>query len=153
MTDKGVMKTTQSGYVTGVLATVIVLLWIGILKFTPSEAKAIQPLVENSWLMSWLYKIVSVQTASIIIGIFEIITALFLIASFWSAKAGKIAGLLTIAIFASTLTFLISTPNIWKQLDGVPVTDFFVLKDLAFLAIGLQVTEQSYANNKYIINN
>jgi uncharacterized membrane protein YkgB len=145
--DKGIMKTTQSGYATGVIATVIVLLWIGILKFTPSEAKAIQPLVENSWLMSWLYKIVSVQTASIIIGIFEIITALFLIASFWNAKAGKIAGLLTIVIFASTLSFLLSTPGIWKLLDGVPVTDFFVLKDLAFLAIGLQVIGQSQAKN------
>lgn len=125
----------------GVIATIVVLVWIGLLKFTPSEAKAIKPLVENSWIMSWLYRLVSIQTGSILIGIFEIITALFLAASFWSRKAGKIAGILTLIIFASTLSFLFSTPGIWKQLDGVPVTDFFILKDLAFLAIGIQVFE------------
>ncbi|RAJ33357.1 DUF417 family protein [Pedobacter cryoconitis] len=137
------MKTNKTGYATGVIATIVVLVWIGILKFTPSEAKGIQPLVENSWLMSWLYKVVSIQTGSILIGIFEIITSLFLISSFWSKKAGKIAGILTLIIFASTLSFLLSTPGIWKQMDGVPVTDFFILKDLAFLAIGIQVLAQS----------
>ncbi|MBB5647380.1 DUF417 family protein [Pedobacter cryoconitis] len=133
------MKTNKTGYAMGVIATIVVLVWIGLLKFTPSEAKAIKPLVENSWIMSWLYQLVSIQTGSIIIGIFEIITALFLAGSFWSRKAGKIAGILTLVIFASTLSFLLSTPGIWKQLDGVPVTDFFILKDLAFLAIGIQV--------------
>ncbi|MBB5636495.1 putative membrane protein YkgB [Pedobacter cryoconitis] len=141
------MKTNKSGYVTGVIAAIIVLLWIGIVKFTPSEAKAIQPLVEHSWLMSWLYQLFSIQTTSTIIGIFEIVTALFLTASFWSKKAGKIAGLLTIVIFATTLSFLISTPGIWKMMDGVPVTDFFIVKDLAFLAVGLQVLAQSEAEN------
>ncbi|PIH03028.1 hypothetical protein CS542_03045 [Pedobacter sp. IW39] len=38
--------------------------------------------------MSWLYQLVSIQTGSII-GIFEIITALFLAGSFWR-KAGKL---------------------------------------------------------------
>ncbi|AMQ01484.1 Membrane protein [Pedobacter cryoconitis] len=137
------MKTNKTGYTTGVIATILVLVWIGILKFTPSEAKAIKPLVENSWLMSWLYQVVSIQTGSILIGIFEIITALFLTASFWSRKAGKIAGILTLIIFVSTLSFLLSTPGIWKQMDGIPVTDFFILKDLAFLAIGIQVLERS----------
>ncbi len=141
------MKNNKSGYLAGVIATIVVLIWIGILKFTPSEAKAIKPLVENSWFMSWLYQLVSIQTTSILIGIFEIITAIFLIVSFWSTKAGKIGGWLTIIIFATTLSFLISTPGIWKLLDGVPVTDFFVLKDLAFLAIGLQVLDQSRSKN------
>ncbi|KIO74882.1 membrane protein [Pedobacter lusitanus] len=144
------MKTNKSGYATGVIATIIVLIWIGLLKFTPSEAKAIKPLVENSWLMSWLYKIVSVQAASIMIGIFEIVTAVLLIFSFRSAKAGKIAGLLTIIIFSSTLSFLISTPGIWKLMDGVPVTDFFIVKDLAFLAVGIAVFNESQPEKKII---
>jgi len=139
------MKINKSGYLLGVIATIVVLLWIGILKFTPSEAKAIQSLVANSWLMSWLYQIFSVQMTSILIGMFEIITAILLIASFRNAKAGRIAGILTIIIFASTLSFLLSTPGIWKMLDGVPVTDFFLVKDLAFLAVGIQVLDQSGA--------
>ena len=43
---------------------VLTLLLIGILKFTASEAQGIQPLVANSPLMSWLYRIFSVQGVS-----------------------------------------------------------------------------------------
>ena len=40
---------------------VLVLVWIGAMKFTAYEAGAIQPLVANSPLMSWLYAVLSVQ--------------------------------------------------------------------------------------------
>jgi uncharacterized membrane protein YkgB len=40
---------------------VMVLLLIGVLKFTPGEAAAIQPLVAHSPLMSWMYSLLSVQ--------------------------------------------------------------------------------------------
>jgi uncharacterized membrane protein YkgB len=43
---------------------VITLLLIGILKFTVGEAQGIQPLVANSPLMSWLYRIFSLQGVS-----------------------------------------------------------------------------------------
>ncbi|WP_285059880.1 DUF417 family protein [Pedobacter ginsengisoli] len=39
----------------------------------------------------------------------------------------------------TTLSFLATTPGIWKVTDGMPVSDFFVVKDLAFLAISPQV--------------
>ena len=42
-------------------ALVLVLVWIGAMKFTAYEAGAIQPLVANSPLMSWLYAVFSVQ--------------------------------------------------------------------------------------------
>ncbi|WP_367868769.1 DUF417 family protein [Pedobacter sp. WC2423] len=45
-----------------------------------------------------------------------------------------------------------STPGIWKQSDGVPVTDFFILKDLAFLAIGIQVLEYSSNDKRHLKN-
>ena len=133
------MDFKKTGYTLGVMATIIVLLWIGILKFTPSEAMAIKGYVSNSFLMSWLYSVTSVQGVSNIIGIFEIATAILLIASFWNKKLGLIGGYLTAIIFLTTLSFLLTTPGIWKVSEGVVVTDFFVLKDLAFLAISLQI--------------
>ena len=42
----------------------IVLLLIGLLKFTPEEAAGIQPLVAHSPFMSWMYSVLSVQAVS-----------------------------------------------------------------------------------------
>lgn len=133
------IKKLNAGYVLAVIATALVLLWIGIFKFTPAEASGIKPLVENSFLMSWLYKLGTEGQVSGFIGIFEIITGLLLLISFWNKTIGKISGYLTLIIFFTTLSFLFTTPHTWKIVQGVPVTDFFILKDLAYLAIGLQV--------------
>jgi len=137
------MKISNTGYKVGVWATAIVLIWIGIFKFTPTEAMGIKGYVGNSFLISWIYKILSVGAASMLIGTVEIATGLLLVASLWNAKAGKIAGILTGVIFITTLSFLLTTPGTWKAVDGVPVTDFFVLKDLAYLGVGLMVFERS----------
>ncbi|MBS1520588.1 MAG: DUF417 family protein [Bacteroidetes bacterium] len=133
------MNLKKTGYALGVTGTSLVLLWIGILKFTPSEAMGIKPYVEHSFLMNWMYAIGSVRQVSDVIGIFETATSVLLLASFWNSRAGLIAGYLSAIIFLTTLSFLFTTPGIWKAMDGVPVTDFFVLKDLGFLAVGLQV--------------
>lgn len=133
------MKTTKAGYAVGVIGTIIVLLWIGLLKFTPSEAAGIKPYAENSFLMSWMYKVGTVQQVSDFVGSFEIITAILLIASFFNRQMGLIGGYLGLVIFLTTLSFIITTPGVWKHMDGVLVTDFFVVKDIAFLAIMIQV--------------
>ena len=36
---------------------VVIIAWFGAFKFTPAEAQAIQPLVANSPLLSWLYAV------------------------------------------------------------------------------------------------
>ncbi len=133
------MDLRKSGYTLGVVSVIIVLFWIGILKFTPAEAMAIKGYVSHSFFMSWLYNITSVQGVSNLIGVYEILTGILLIGSFWNRRIGEIAGYLTLIIFLSTLSFLLTTPGIWKLSDGIVVTDFFVVKDLAFLAVALQV--------------
>src|ERR1700745_190791 len=65
---------------------VITLLLIGILKFTAGEAQGIQPLVANSPLMSWLYRIFSLQGVSNLIGLIEIVVALLMALRPLSAK-------------------------------------------------------------------
>jgi uncharacterized membrane protein YkgB len=140
------MNHTKIGYTIGVASAALILIWIGVFKFTPTEAAAIMPLVQHSFLMSWMYKIGSIQGVSNFIGSFEIVTGLLLVASFWNKKLGLIGGYLTVIIFLTTLSFLLTTPGVWKVVDGVPVTEFFIVKDLAFLAIGFIVIGKNSPN-------
>ncbi len=55
------MNLNQFGYTLGVLGTVIILIWVGLFKFTAVEAGAIKGLVENHFAMSWMYRFLSVQ--------------------------------------------------------------------------------------------
>ena len=54
---------------------VVTLLLIGVLKFSAAEAHGIQPLLANSPLMSWLYRVFSLQGVSNLIATIEIIVA------------------------------------------------------------------------------
>ena len=131
------------GYKVAVLGVVLPLIWIGIFKFTLTEAEAIKPMVENSPLMSWLYSIFSVQGASRLIGSIEIIVAIGLIASLKFPKVGAYAGMASTFIFLGTLSFLFTTPGTWKTVDGVYITNFFILKDIVLLGASLMVVERS----------
>lgn len=132
------------GYYISLFGAALILLWIGIFKFTPTEAAAIKPLVENHFLTFFVYKIISVQAVSNLIGTIEIIIALLLIFSAKFAVLKKYAGIGMIVTFLVTLSYLFTTPGMWKIVDGVPVTDFFILKDLMLLGFGFMIVQ----NNK-----
>ncbi|HGS5808356.1 TPA: DUF417 family protein [Vibrio parahaemolyticus] len=136
-------KNDNVGYLTGVLGVSLVLAWIGIYKFTPTEAKLIQPLVENHFAMSWLYNVISVQAVSNIIGVTEIVVAIGLIVGIKNNKIAYLSGIAAALIFVTTLSFLLTTPNTWKVSDGVLVTNFFLVKDILFLAISVSVIERN----------
>ncbi len=131
------------GYGISVLGLVIVLLWIGIFKFTPTEAKGIESLVKNSFLLSWLYDVTTVQGASNLVGGIEILAAACLFLSFFSKKAGVLGGALSGITFLVTLSFLFTTPGVSRTIDGIPVTEFFILKDIMALGISLLVLGKS----------
>src|SRR5215472_2193119 len=57
---------------------VIVIAWIGALKYTLYEATAIHPLIAHSPLMSWLYSILSVRGLAASLGTVEIIAAVLI---------------------------------------------------------------------------
>lgn len=138
----------KTGYIMGVIGVALALIWIGIFKFTPTEAKAIEPLVSNHFAMSWMYGFLSVQTVSIIIGVVEIIVGLGLLASFFNREIGKYAGIFSSVIFLATLSFLLTTPNTWKTVDGVITTNFFLLKDICFLGISLMVVGKNTRSDR-----
>lgn len=133
------MNLNQIAYRLGVLGTVIILIWVGLFKFTATEAGAIKDLVENHFSMSWMYKVMSLQMVSNVIGSSEIIIGIGLFASLFYNKIGLYAGLGSAVIFATTLSFLITTPGVFKSVEGFPITDFFILKDIPYLAISLMV--------------
>lgn len=135
---------SRIGYYISLFGAALILLWIGIFKFTPTEASAIKPLVENHFLTFFVYKIISVQAVSNLIGVIEIIIALLLIFSAKFAVLKKYAGIGMIVTFLVTLSYLFTTPGMWKIVDGVPVTDFFILKDLMLLGFGFMIVQ----NNK-----
>lgn len=128
---------SKAGYYISLSGTVIVLLWIGIFKFTPTEANAIKPLIQNHPLSFWVYNIFSVQTVSILVGISELFMAALLLLTLKFSKLKMYAGIGLCAIFLMTLSYLFTTPGMWKIVNGVPITDFFILKDIMYLGFGV----------------
>lgn len=115
---------------------VLIVLWFGVFKFTPSEAQAIQPLVSNSPVLSWLYALTGVRGASRIIGVAEIVIALLIAARPFSSRASAVGSLGAIFMFLTTLSFLATTPGSWGVVDGVLVptgAGGFLIKDLLLL--------------------
>jgi uncharacterized membrane protein YkgB len=115
---------------------VVVLLLIGLLKFTAGEAAGIQPLVAHSPLMSWLYVILSVQGVSNLIGAIEIVIAVLLALRPLSAKASFVGSLGSIVTFLLTISFLFSTPGAMQLNHGFPVlgdAGQFLIKDVVLL--------------------
>lgn len=136
------MSVSDSVKALGVFLTryglVIVFAWIGAMKFTAYEANAIQPLVANSPLMSWLYNILSVQAFSNGLGVLEIAIGVMIAARPVSAVVSAAGSALAAVLFLGTLSFMLSTPPVWEpSLGGFPALSVapgqFLLKDLALL--------------------
>lgn len=126
-----------TGYYIAYGGVFILFLWIGIFKFTSIAAYAIKPLVENQPLTAWLYDLFSVRAVSNLIGSFELLTAVMMILAIWGRTARKIAAFM----FLFTLSFLFTSPGVWRVVEGVPITDFFILKDLPLLGVGFMLLE------------
>jgi uncharacterized membrane protein YkgB len=121
---------------------VAILLYFGTFKFTAVEAASIRPLVENSPLMGWLYAVLSERGVSSLIGGAEIVIALLILARRWSPRAAVAGGVLAAVTFATTLSFLFTTPGSWASVPGFPLPlpsggGGFILKDLFLLGAGL----------------
>jgi uncharacterized membrane protein YkgB len=120
---------------------VLVLVWIGAMKFTAYEAAAIQPLVAHSPLMSWLYAVFSVQATSNLIGVAEVAAGVLIALRPLSAVAAVVGSLMAVATFTITLTFMFSTPGWEPSLGGFPALSVapgqFILKDTVLLGAAI----------------
>jgi reactive chlorine resistance protein C len=127
---------------------VVVLLLIGLLKFTAAEAAGIQPLVAHSPLMSWMYVVLSVQGVSNLIGMIEIVVAVLLVLRPVSAKASFVGSLGSIVTFLLTTSFLFSTPGAVQLSHGLPVlgdAGQFLIKDVVLLGASFWTAAEALA--------
>ena len=118
---------------------VLVLVWIGAMKFTGYEAEGIRGLVENSHLMGLIYNVISFRLTSAFIGITELVIAGLIAARPLSARVSAIGSALAVGMFATTLSFIFSTPGVFEaSAGGFPalsvVPGQFLLKDVVLLA-------------------
>jgi len=118
---------------------VIVLLWVGALKFTAYEAAAVEKFAGNSPLLSWLSELFSVRTFSRLLGVFEILLALMIASRPFAPRVSAIGSLGALFLFLVTLTFIFSTPGAWQPGYGIPFLSpdpgQFLAKDVAFAAM------------------
>ncbi|HET7550082.1 MAG TPA: DUF417 family protein [Gemmatimonadaceae bacterium] len=118
----------------------LILLAIGLLKFTPAEAEGIRPLVSTSPFLAWMYSVWSVQAASSVIGGIEIVAALGIALRPLSARAALLGSALAVGTFLITLSFLATAPGMWDAMHGFPVLGGggqFVVKDIVLLGASL----------------
>lgn len=126
---------------------VVVLLLIGVLKFTPEEAAGIQPLVAHSPLMSWMYAVLSVQGVSDLIGSIEITIAALIALRPISPNASLVGSLGAVVTFLLTVSFLFSTPDAVHLKYGFPVlgdAGQFLIKDLVLLGASLWTAAEAH---------
>jgi uncharacterized membrane protein YkgB len=119
---------------------VLVIGWIGAMKFTAYEAAEIQPLVASSPLMRWLYQYLSAQAVSTLLGIIEIAIAAMIALRPVSAKIAVLGSTLAVLMFLTTLSFLFSLPGWEPTLGGFPAlsgSGGFLLKDVILLAAAI----------------
>jgi uncharacterized membrane protein YkgB len=104
--------------VLGRYGLVVVIGWIGALKFANFEAHQIQPLVANSPFMGWLYDFLPVYTFSALLGVVELTAAVLLAIKPIAPKLSIGGSLLSIVLFVSTVSFLFTTPGVSEPAGG-----------------------------------
>jgi len=134
------------------IGMIVMLLWAGAYKMTAPGAEGIVPLVSNSPLISWHFKLFGPYIGSDFIGITEIVAALLFIAGYFRPKAGVIGGLITVVMFFITSTMLITTPGSTISVHGMRYMSFlglFLYKDVISLGVSFYLI--SYFGNKAIL--
>ena len=115
---------------------ILVMLWIGGMKFTQIEADGIERLMATSPFFSWIYDLFSVLHGSYFIGIIELVAVLGLLLGgkyVWARTLGLLVAGLT---FLATQSFIISLPA-YELSHGFPLltgSGQFIVKDLVLLA-------------------
>jgi uncharacterized membrane protein YkgB len=134
------------------IGMIVMLLWAGSFKMTAPGAEGIIPLVSNSPLISWHFKLFGPYLGSDIIGLTEITAALLIAAGYFRPKAGVIGGLITTVMFFTTSTMLLTTPGATIAVHGIRYMSFlglFLYKDVISLGVSLYLI--GYFGNKALL--
>jgi reactive chlorine resistance protein C len=134
------------------IGMVVMLLWAGSYKLTAPGAEGIVPLVSNSPLISWHFKLFGPYIGSDIIGITEIIAAVLIVTGHFRPKAGVVGGLIATLMFFITSSMVITTPGSTISVHGIRYMSFlglFLFKDVISLGVSFYLI--SYFGNEAIL--
>jgi reactive chlorine resistance protein C len=116
------------------ISVVLLLVLWGVAKFTKPEAEAIKPLIEHSPFLSWMYAVLSVGAASAVIGVIELAVAALMLVPRWLPRASFYGSLGAALTFATTLSFLVTTPGLAASNS---LMAGFLMKDAVLLGAAL----------------
>jgi uncharacterized membrane protein YkgB len=123
------------------IGMVVMLLWAGSFKMTRPGAEGIIPLVSNSPLIWWHFKLFGPYIGSDLIGLTEWLYASLIIMGYFKPKAGIAGGLVGVVIFFTTSTMLFTTPGALISVPGIPGMRYmsflglFLYKDIISLGV------------------
>ncbi len=130
------------------IGMIVMLLWAGSYKMTAPGAEGIVPLVANSPLIWWHFKLFGPYIGFDIIGLAEITAAILIIVGYVRPKAGIIGGLIVALMFFITSTMVITTPTAIISVPGIHGMKYmsflglFLFKDV--ISLGASVNLLSY---------
>jgi reactive chlorine resistance protein C len=138
------------------IGMIAMLLWAGSYKMTAPGAEGIVPLVSNSPLIWWHFKLFGPYIGSDIIGLTEITAAILIITGYFRPKAGIIGGLIAALMFFITSTMVITTPGAVIAVHGIRYMRYmsflglFLFKDVISLGVSFYLI--SYFGRKAILS-
>jgi uncharacterized membrane protein YkgB len=143
-------------FLTTSIGMIAMLLWAGAYKMTAPGAEGIVPLVSNSPLIWWHFKLFGPYIGSDIIGLTEITAAILIIIGYFRPKAGIVGGLITTLMFFITSTMVITTPGAVIAVQGITYMRYmsflglFLFKDVISLGVSFYLI--SYFGRKAILS-
>ena len=138
------------------IGMIVMLLWAGSFKMTAPGAEGIAPLISNSPLTWWQFKVFGPYVVSDLIGLTEWLAAVLIIAGYFRPKAGIVGGLILTVMFFTTSTMLITTPGTTISVPGIHGMRFmndlglFPFKDV--ISLGASFYLISYFGKKAILS-
>ena len=134
------------------IGMIVMLLWAGSYKMTAAGAEGIIPLVSNSPLIWWHFKLFGPYLGADMIGLTEWTAAILIFIGYFKPKAGIIGGLIATLMFFTTSTMLLSTPGATVAVHGIRYMSFlglFLFKDIISLGVSLYLI--TYYGKKAIL--
>lgn len=119
---------------------------IGRLKFEGYEVENIRPLVTASPLFSRLVTRFGLHNLARLIGVAEIVMGSLIAVKPFAPRASALASIGAVGMFATTLSFLATTPEAWQETHGEPKLSLagqFLLKDVVLLGASLLTAAES----------
>jgi uncharacterized membrane protein YkgB len=137
------------------IGMIVMLLWAGSYKMTRPGAEGITPLVSNSPLTWWQFKLFGPYIGADFIGLTEWLAASLIIVGYFKPKAGILGGLVATVMFFTTSTMIITTPGTIISVPGIhgmrymSFLGLFLFKDL--ISLGASFYLISYFGKKAIL--